>query len=297
MATSLPTASPLRDAVRGFSRVVLPALVVAGYAAVGIAGAVLISEFTVVGADLGTYQRAGHEWLTSGDPYRGSEHFNAEYQYRYPPLLAMAMPILGWPPIWYSLIAGSTAATIWLSYRDGGAAGLLLPTLFFGAWLQTLLNGNVQPILILLLALTPRFARVGPICLAVATMLKLHPVLGLVWFVARRDWRGLRWYSGGMLVLLALQAPWLSRFLDYYLNDPAANPDARGISLVGLGLVPWIIVVAGLGVLTYRYAGTRWGWALATLLQLAALPRLFGVNLALLMAAPIRRPPAPRTTT
>jgi hypothetical protein len=39
--------------------------------------------------------------------------------------------------------------------------------------------------------------------------------------------------------------------------------------------------------IAWRYAGTRYGWMLATVAQLVALPRVLLVNLALLMAAPL----------
>ena len=258
----------------------------AAYGAVGVAGAVLLSEFTVVGADLGTYQRAGADLLAHGDPYASSAAYGPEFQYRYPPLLAMLMPILGWPPVWYAILAVATAIPIWLAYRDGGVLGLLLPLLFTGAWLMTLFNGNVQPVLIALLCLTPRFARAGPVMLAVATMLKIHPALALIWYVGRRDWRALRWYAAGMLVLVAIQAPWLGLFVDYYLNDPASQA-AGGASLILAGTVPWAVGVGVAGVVAYRYANTRYGWLLAQVLQLVFLPRLFLWNFALVLAAPL----------
>ncbi len=266
----------------------LRAVVVAGYVTVGIAGIVLLAKYAIPGADLATYQRAGAEWLATGDPYRNSELYHREYQYRYPPLLAMLMPLLGWTPLWYALVAAATAYPIWLAYREGGRMGLLLPVMLSGTWLMTLVNGNFQPIMIALLATVPYHRRAGAVALAVASMVKLHPVLGVVWYLGRRDWIALRWYAIALAVLLAVQAPWLGSFVDYYLNDPAAQTEPGG-SLTRVAPVAWLAAAAVAGVVAYRYADTRYGWLLAIIFQLVALPRLYFVNLALVLAAPRRR--------
>ena len=74
----------------------------------------------------------------------------------------MVIPVLGWPPLWYALLAVATAATIWLWYRTAGLAGLLVPALLVGAWGQQLLNGNSQAIVVWLLAITPLAAGSRP---------------------------------------------------------------------------------------------------------------------------------------
>ena len=276
----------------------LAAVVVGGCLVVGVAGVILLWKYAVPGADLATYQRAGADWLATGDPYRNAELYYREEQYRYPPLLAMLMPVLGWTPLWFAIVAVATAYPIWLAYREGGRMGLLLPAMLAGMWLMTLINGNVQPVMIALLATVPYHRRFGAVGMALCTMVKLHPVLGVVWYLGRRDWVALRWYAGALAVLLAVQTPWLGSFVDYYLNSPAARTEAGG-SLVRVTPLLWLAVVAVLGIAAYRYANTRNGWLLAILLQLAALPRLYFVNLALVLAAPrprvseIRRVPDP----
>jgi hypothetical protein len=272
------------------------------YLALGIAGAVYLAPTTVIGQDLATYQRAG-ELLWSGEnPYSGQSDLGQENQYRYPPLLAMVIPVLGWPPLWYGLLAVATAATIWLWYRTAGLPGLLVPALLVGAWGQQLLNGNSQAIVVWLLAITPLVGgprsgwrgsmALGPIALAVATMLKIHPVIGLVWFAGRRDWRAIGVYAAACAVLLLIQLPWFGDFIDYYLNDPAAAETIPGMSLRAIHPAVWIAGFLVVLALAWRYAGTRYGWLLATIAQLVALPRVLLVNLALLLAAPL--PPRQR---
>lgn len=259
------------------------------YAALGIAGAVFLASSTAPGADLETYQRASRDLLTTGDAYRSAPLHEQDFQYRYPPLLAMLMPVLGWPPLWFALMALATAVPVWVAYRQSGATGLLLPVLLIGPMAQILLNGNVQPVVIALLVLTPFHRRAGAVGLACATMLKLHPALAVVWYAGRRDWVALRWYAVALVALTAIQAPWLGHFVDYYLTDAAATDVNAGMSLRAFGVVVWIVGTVVVGVAAYRWAGTRYGWLLTTLLQLVALPRILLVNMALLLAAPLPR--------
>jgi hypothetical protein len=272
------------------------------YLALGVAGAVYLAPTTVIGQDLATYQRAG-ELLWSGEnPYAGQSDLGQEAQYRYPPLLAMVIPVLGWPPLWYGLLALATAATIWLWYRTAGITGLLVPALLVGAWGQQLLNGNSQAIVVWLLAITPLSARYGPPALALATMLKIHPVIGLVWFAGRRDWRGIGVYGLAAGLLLLVQLPWLGEFVTYYLTDPAASETIPGMSLRAIHPAVWMVGIIVALVLAWRYAGTRYGWMLNIVAQLVVLPRVLLVNLALLLAAPLpprspRRDPASATSS
>lgn len=257
------------------------------YLVLGVAGAVYLAPTTVIGQDLDTYQRAGDLLWAGQDPYSGQTDVGQDYQYRYPPLLAMLIPILGWPPLWFGLLAVATAATIWLWYRAAGLRGLLVPALLVGAWGQQLLNGNAQALVVYLLAITPLFARVGPAALALATMLKLHPVIGLVWFAGRRDLRAIALYAAACAVLIVPQLPWLADFVRYFLNDPAAVETIPGMSLRAIHPVLWAVGIVVAVAVAWRYAGTRYGWMLATVAQLVALPRVLLVNLALLMAAPL----------
>ena len=258
------------------------------YGLFGLLGILVLAPNTFPGADLAVFQQAGHDLVTSGNPYLMNETAHYNFQYRYPPLLAMVIPLLGWPPLWYVLLFVSTAIVFYFWWEDAGWFSLLPIVMLAGPWGQPLINGNVQPILMLLLALTPRYERAGPISLALATMIKLHPALGTVWFIGRRNWRGLAWYAGAMAVLLAIQAPWMGLFIDYYQTDSDASITLyKGWGLRLAGDVAWIIGAAVTGFLAYRYAKSRYGWMLNIVFQLAALPRLLPTNLALLLSAPL----------
>ncbi|HEX6139639.1 MAG TPA: glycosyltransferase 87 family protein, partial [Candidatus Limnocylindria bacterium] len=181
--------------------------------------------------------------------------------------------------------------------RTAGPAYLLPVVVLGGAWGQVLLNGNVQPALMLLLALVPVSRRGGAVALAVATMIKLHPVLGALWYLARRDWTALRWYVGAAAVLLLVQAPWLGSFARFYLSDELASPFGQlGFGLRAIHPVLWVAGTLLVAIAAIRWADTRAGWLLNIGLQLVALPRVLLVNLALVLAAPLAHP-TPRTRT
>jgi hypothetical protein len=267
--------------------------IVVAYVALGLLGAWYLADTTQIGADLATYQRAGEALWTTGDPYAANADLPEDYLYRYPPLLAMLMPILGWPPLWYTLIAIATVVPIVIGYRVAGPAGLLPAALLVGAWGQQLLNGNAQAFVVALLAIVPLTRGAGAIGLAVATMLKLHPALAVVWYVGRGEWRLLGWYAAAMAVLTVVQMPWIPEMIAFYLSDPVATETIPGMSLRALGVLPWVLGTAAVGVAAIWFARTRYGWLLATVLQLVALPRVLLVNLALLLASPL--PPRERS--
>lgn len=265
------------------------AVLVAFYLGLGLLGAWYLADTTSIGADLATYQRSGEALWTTGDPYAANADVPEDYRYRYPPLLAMLIPVLGWPPLWFALIGLATVVPIVVGYRVAGPAGLLPAALLIGAWGQQLLNGNAQAFVVALLAIVPLTRRAGAIGLAVATMLKLHPALAVVWYAGRRDWRMLGWYAAAMAVLTIIQLPWIPEMIEFYLTDPVATETIPGMSLRALGFLPWVLGTIAVGSAALWFAGTRYGWLLATILQLVALPRVLLVNLALLLAAPLPR--------
>ncbi len=265
------------------------AVLVAFYLILGLLGAWYLAGTTAIGADLATYQRAGEALWTSGDPYAANADLPEDYLYRYPPLLAIVIPILGWPPLWFTLMGIATIVPMVVAYRVSGPAGLLPVALLVGAWGQQLLNGNVQAVVVALLAIVPLTRGAGAIGLALATMLKLHPALAVVWYAGRGEWRLLGWYAAAMAVLTLIQLPWLPEMIDFYLSDPVATETIPGMSLLALGVAPWILGTVAVGIAALWFARGRYGWLLATILQLVALPRVLLVNLALLLAAPLPR--------
>jgi hypothetical protein len=263
------------------------------YLGLGLAGAWYLADTTSVGADLDTYHRAAHDLWTTGDPYASAGSVPEDYRYRYPPLLAIVTPVLGWPPLWYALLAVATIVPMVVAVRVAGPAGLLPVALLVGAWGQQLLNGNAQALVVALLVVVPFVGAWGGVALAFATMLKLHPALAIVWYVGRREWRPLAWYVAAMVLLALVQLPWVEPMIRFYLTDPVATETIPGMSLRAIGLVPWIVGTTVVALAAVWFARSRYGWLLATVFQLVALPRVLLVNLALLLAAPLPREARP----
>ena len=258
------------------------------YGLVGLLLIAFLAPSTFPGADLAVYQRAGRDLLEFGDPYHSSADYPYVFQYRYPPLLAMLMPVLGWAPLWYTLLAATTMWTFLRGVQVSGSSYLLPVIVLGGAWGQVLVNGNVQPAVMACLAAVPLWRRGGAVALSLATMLKIHPVLGVLWYLARRDWQALRWFAVATAVLLLVQLPWLPAFFSFYLEEEVASPFGQvGFGLRAIHPLVWVAGTLLVLVLAWRGADSRFGWLLNICLQLAALPRVLRVNRALVLAAPI----------
>ena len=155
--------------------------------------AVLVAFYLVLGL-LGAWYLAGYDRHRRGPrhlparrrgavddrrPVRGqSPDLPEDYLYRYPPLLAIVIPILGWPPLWFTLMGIATVVPMVVAYRVSGPAGLLPVALLVGAWGQQLLNGNAQAVVVALLAIVPLTGRYGAIGLAAGDDAQAPPGAG-----------------------------------------------------------------------------------------------------------------------
>jgi hypothetical protein len=158
---------------------------------------------------------------------------------------------------------------------------LALPT----AW--SLAIGQAQVAVTLLMALG------APWALALATNLKILPVLAAIWWVGRRDVRSLGWFAAWLVGLGLLQVV-------LEPNGALAFPGFLGLDQVGdvnnrslYAISPWlwaVVLVAGI-VVAWRLAPTRWGWPAAVALSVLATPRLLVYQLSTL-AAGLREPDA-----
>lgn len=244
-----------------------------------------------VATDLHTYERAGRDLYGAGNPYRSNAGTFFEWHYRYPPLLAMLMPIAG--PIWFVLTSGAWSFVLWLRWRSAGPIGLLLPLLLIGAWGQQALNGNAWAFVVAALAAVPWYPRAGAVGLAVVSWIKLYPALGVLWYLGRREWRSLWWFSVTFVVLGLIQLPWIDEFIGYSFSRSASFP--AQYSLRALGPVIWVGGTVLLAATTVIRARSERGWLLALITMLAALPRVNPIYLILLLAyAPPREGSRPQ---
>ena len=241
-------------------------------------------------ADIRAYYDAATR-LNAGLPlYEQDATTNQAEFYRYPPLLAIAFRPLALLPyevaalIWEAIVVASFAVLVW--WLHPGKRGWFMIGMLAMPILWSLSIGQAQVPMTLLMAIG------APWSLALATHLKVLPVLAAIWWVGRRDWRALAqfvaWVVGLGLVQLILEPA-----------GTLAFPGVFGLSQVGevLNFSPYVIspllwaglVVAG-GVVAWRLAPTRWGWAAAVALAVLATPRLILYQLMTLLAG-LREPP------
>lgn len=212
--------------------------------------------------------------------------------YVYPPLFAMLFRPLALLPFraaavaWEGAVLASFALTLWrldlrrpLTWYAVGLLGMAI------AW--ALVVGQAEVIVSLLLTLG------NPLAVAVAGNIKLFPFLAGLYWVGRRDWRGLGRLIGWSAALGLVQL----------VADPAdthdyANAIATGVRQVSLpgNISPFMLspllwgALVALGVIaTLRLGRTRWGWSAAVALSVLASPRLFIYMLTTLLAC-LRRP-------
>jgi len=258
----------------------------------GLVVALLLSVATIEttppfhpGEDLRTYQKAGNALYASGSPYLISVGRPEERQFRYPPLLAMLAPVLTIAPLWYSLMVIGAAWPFFLAYRSAGPAGMALPLAVLGPTMHGLLGGNIQPLINGLWASVPFYARWGPVLLAMIVWIKVWPVVSVLFWIGRRDWRSIYRFTWAMALLGIVQLPWLDDWVRYWLSPEAAFTQGGFATQVLFGKTAWIVATIGAVLIAIIAARGRWGWASTILLHFVANPRWFVPSLSSLVAA------------
>jgi hypothetical protein len=244
-------------------------------------------------ADVHAYYDAGAR-LNAGQPlYVQPAGTDDAAFYRYPPLLAIAFRPLALLPFpvaalaWEALLVGLFAGTIvrlGAHRRTWLVLGMLaLPT----AW--SLAIGQAQVPVTLLMAIGTPWA------LALATNIKILPVLAAIWWVGRRDVRSLAWFAGWLaglgLIQLVLEPGGTLAFPGFLRLDQVGDVNNRSIYAVSPFL--WAALV-GVGIaVAWRLAPSRFGWPAAVALSVLATPRLLIYQLSTLVAG-LRPPDNPR---
>lgn len=235
-------------------------------------------------ADVHAYYDAGAR-LNAGQPlYAQAATTNDADFYRYPPLLAIAFRPLAMLPfpiaagIWESVVVAATLLTLGriVSGRPRGLAlGILaMPILW------TVAIGQAQALV------TLGLASGSPLGVALAGNLKLTPYLVAVYWVARREWRPLVRLAGWTAVLVAVQVVLEPAGSVAFLGFSSFSQvgEVRNLSPYAVSPILWGICVAALGLLAWRLAPGRWGWAAAVVLAVGITPRLLAYQLSSLLA-------------
>ena len=240
--------------------------------------------------DFGAYWNAGRN-IGFDDPL-----YQPSGEYRYAPWFAWvwapltAMPEPAVRVGWYAVLLAASASVLLPMIRFGLAgwcsAGVL--SVFFVDGAAT---GNVSPLMAAVLFHgLPR--RAGPLAIALCASLKAVPIVLVLVYVGRRQWRA----AGGTLLLTALL---VAPMLLYGLGGFAVRPMP---TMYGLGTTPvlWIATAAAAALAALLLARTRYAWLAGSIAGLAASPHLFLHYFALLAPglagvrsdAPERREPA-----
>lgn len=235
-------------------------------------------------ADVAAYWGAA-ERLRAGQPLYEPGLANASDLYRYSPWFAAAwVPLTYLPRDWVeagwvlAMVAAALASTIPLLVRGpaGWAAFLLLTPL----QLQGAVFGNVQPLLVLMLVLGLD-RRAGPLVVALAASLKAVPILIIVVWMARGEWRR----AGTAVALTALLV--LPAFL-FDLSGYSTEPGPNQLSLAGVWVPLFLVVAGGSVMVTWMLARSRWAWLAAGTAMIACLPRLLTYEIGFLLVALVR---------
>jgi hypothetical protein len=225
-------------------------------------------------ADVEAYWAAALR-LRSGEPlYAPVVDINAPDVYRYAPWFAAL-----WVPLTYmpralveaawsaALLLASAAATFQL-IRVPSVAALSAGALLGSFLIQISSRGNVHPLLIAALVLGVE-RRSGPLWIAVAASLKAVPLLYVIVYATRRQWR--RAIATTVLTGLLI-APMLVVGVAGYTTDPGWSWSAYTVSPALFTVVALASVAGGVA------AALHWrphAWLAMSIAVIFSLPRMF----------------------
>jgi alpha-1,2-mannosyltransferase len=235
-------------------------------------------------ADVRAYYDAGAR-LNAGLPlYPPDADTTAADFYRYPPLLAIffrplaLLPYEVVAPLWGLAMVGCFLLTVrrvgWNRRTWWALAFLCLPI----GW--ALAIGQAQVLVTLLTALG------WPWAVALATNIKLFPVLVGLYWLGRREFRAVGELVAVGLGLLLLQFVLEPAATIHYLTFP--NLDQVGpvnnFSIYAVSPILWLVLLPVCGIAVVLLARKRWGWAAAVTFSVLATPRLITYQLMTLLA-------------
>jgi hypothetical protein len=200
------------------------------------------------------YPKFPHD--TSADVFRYSPWF----AYAWIPLTLL--PRAAVDAAWFTTLMLASGYSIrHLLNREGGlVAGLLGTTLSMAVQ-----AGNVHPLVIAVLIVTLG-TRAAPLGIALAASLKAFPILFVLVFLGRREWR--RAFETVALTAL-LVSPLAGHDLSNYTLDPE-----RTLSLFAVNPVLWALIALGTAAAAIWLARSPFSWLAAGIAVIASLPRV-----------------------
>jgi alpha-1,2-mannosyltransferase len=233
-------------------------------------------------ADGGAYYDAA-ERLVNGQPPYAPVNPEAHEVYRYAPWFAVL-----WIPLtllprdlvlhaWSLVMLACAAAAVWPLLRRPSWASIALAALVGQTLAETAMFGNVQPLLVAVLAWTA-LRRSFPVWVGVTASLKLVPLAFVLVWLPRGRWRPAAVALG---VFVALMAPMLFFDLSSYVTDPGTGL----LSFYSVSPALWLAAAAAIAAVTVWLAIRRspWAWIAAAVLMYFALPRVVTSYIAFLI--------------
>jgi hypothetical protein len=205
--------------------------------------------------------------------YGGVGDPNSYAVFRYAPWFAwMWVPLTYLPRqaaelIWGGVLAASSLGVLAALVRLRTAAAVALAVLLLPMFFSLVQVGNVQPLLVALLAFGIS-RRTGPLWIALAASIKATPILYMLVYVARRQWTRV---AVALAITAILLAPLLLADLSSYETDPGAS---FSLYYYASPLV-WAIVAAASVLLAAWFAWRQsdWVWVAASVAVALCAPR------------------------
>jgi alpha-1,2-mannosyltransferase len=258
------------------------ARLLAAAAIIGLSIAWLIWAFNgLTLSDAQAYRAAAERLLAGSDLYPPAA--SQDEAFRYAPWFAVAwVPIAALPSVvgdvlWGVALATASIVAVVPLARRGDMASRLLAILGATALLWTAARGNVHPLLMVAL-IHGVDRRSGPIWVAAAASLKAVPIVFVLVYLARREWRRAGWT---LAITLALVAP--MPLLGWELGTVQAG---ASVSLYHqVSPAAWAIVACGalLAAIGVAWRAPRYAAIGAGAAAILALPRLLLYDLTYLL--------------
>lgn len=224
--------------------------------------------------DMKVYWTAGEMWRDTGNPYALTPTTNDNSVYRYAPWFAALwvplteLPRLAVNVVWSAILVLTSFTAVWPTLREGGRNAFPFVVLMFGIMFGMAAGGNVHGLMIAWLVFGVE-RRSGPLWIALAASLKVVPLLYVLVYAGRGEWRRV---AVTLAVFGALTAPMLLFDRPQLASDFGVSNSLWNIApWLWLATVPVAIVIGAL----VAFRANHIAWPVIGTVNNLVLPRLF----------------------
>lgn len=237
-------------------------------------------------SDAGAYWDAAHRLRNGGDLYPTVSDVEASNVYRYAPWFA-------WLTVPFTYLPAVVAGMIWSAILVAASILAVVPLVRQGAWVAVAFFfpiligisavGNAQALMVASLVWGVE-RRSGPLWVGLAASLKIVPILLVLVYVGRGEWRRA---IAAVAVAAVVTMPVLLYDVSGYVTTTG---DAGGLIEVP---VLYVAAVGGTLAAALRLARGQHGWLAAAAAAVVATPRLFVYDVTYVLAGyPARSAPS-----